>query len=243
MSEIKTVLISGGTSGMGRACVFKFLEAGHNVATFARSGDSCKALENELGGKFPQASYLVLQGDVTDEASVAIIVQKTVKKFGAIDILVNNAGRGLFETIDTIKPGDYLNLLNVNLIGVALLSKHAVQSMKKKKTGHIINIASISGKESGPGREFYSASKYGVMGFSEGLRKELNDFEIKVTTICPGMVKTGFFSQHELRRRKTANKGKLPLMLRPEEIASAIYFIASQPGHVAITDITILPFG
>ena len=238
----KVVLISGGTAGIGKAASLKLLDSGYSVSAFAKNSTSCKILLKEIKGKYSASSFLISRADVTKENDVKKAVGATIKKFGRIDVLINNAGKGYFDDIEHFRKKEYEDLLMLNVVSLALLTKHAVPSMKKHGHGMIINMASISGKESGPEREFYSASKFGVMGFSEGLRKEMSPFGIKVCTVCPGMVKTGFFSQQEIARRKRGNKGKMPLMLMPEDIAEAIHFIISQPEHSEIRDITIMPF-
>ena len=109
--------------------------------------------------------------------------------------------------------------------------------MKKKKMGHIVNVASIAGRTVGFKGSFYSSTKFAVMGYSEGIRKDLEPFNIKVSTVCPGMVQTDFFTKKELWN------GKVPVMLNSADIAKAICFVLKQPTHVEIRDILVMPFG
>ncbi len=236
----KTVLISGGTSGIGRAAVLRLLEDGFNVAAFSRNKDKCDKLEKEL--KKHEGKYLVLDADVADETAVKKVVEETIERFGSIDILINNAGVAYYVACDEVDTDKLHQMIHTNILGVMLLTKHVVPHMKKNKSGLILNIASISGKSAFPKGEFYSATKYAIMGYSEGLRKELKEYKIKVSTICPGMIKTELFGEKELQRRKELWKGELPVMMEPEDISNVISMICSQPERCEIRDLTIMPF-
>jgi NADP-dependent 3-hydroxy acid dehydrogenase YdfG len=236
---MKTALISGGTSGIGKATVKQLLDDGFNVATFSSSKEKCEALKKEVKDK----KLLVLKGDVSSEKDVESIVKETIIRFGSIDVLVNNAGFGYFIHADTVDMAKFRKMLDVNVFGMALLTKFVVPGMKKRKKGIIINIASISGRKVFPQGEFYSATKFAVIGYSEGIRMELREHGIKVCTICPGMVKTDFFTKEDYdRRMKTMWNGKEPVMLDPKDVAKLISFMCSQPAHSNIDDATIMPF-
>ncbi len=114
--------------------------------------------------------------------------------------------------------------------------------MKKENSGLIINIVSTSGKTVFPEGEFYAATKFAVMGYSQGIRKELKEYGIKVSTLCPGMVDTHFFNKEELDRRKKANNGKLPQMLSVDDVTNVIRLICQQSIHCDIQDVTLCPF-
>ncbi len=238
----KTALISGGTEGMGKATALQLLNDDYNVVTFSRNKQKCTALIKEL--KNYKERLLVLTGDVTKETSVKKIIDACVKKFGSLDVLVNNAGYGYWAGSDTVDIQKYKDMIDTNLVGAAIMVKHAVPQMKKQKSGLVINIVSITGKKATyQDSEFYGATKFGMMGFSEGLRFELSKAGIKVCTICPGMVKTPFFTDKEIeRRKKHVWNGVVPQMLAPEHVARAIGFVCSQAEHCDIQDMNILPF-
>ncbi len=239
----KTILISGGTSGIGKAMVLQLLKDGYNVSTFAPQPPSVNAFIKELSQIFDPASFLIQAGDVTKEAGLKKIVSATVKKFKKIDILINNAGYGIFAEADKINVKAYQDMLNVNVVGMAQLTKQVLPYMKEKKKGLMINIASVSGRWSFPRSEFYSATKYAVMGYSEGLRQELEKFGIRVTTVCPGMVKTHFLTKEEYDiRMKNLWKGKEPARMEAEDVARTVSFICKEPDSVEIRDILIMPF-
>jgi len=240
---MKTALISGGSEGIGKGAVIQLLNDGFNVSTFSRDKSKCTALFNELKKKYPNDKFLVLEADVTDENSMKKVVDQTIKKFKNIDVLFNNAGIGYFADCDKLDLEKFQKMIQVNIIGVALLTKMVVLQMKKQRSGLILNIASISGRVAFANGEFYSATKFAVMGYSEGIRNELKDFGIKVATLCPGMIRTNFFDAKELERRMKIWKGKMPAMLEVEDINKIISLICNQPKHCDIRDIIVMPFG
>ena len=163
--------------------------------------------------------------------------------FGRVDILVNNAGIGYYPQADQMDLVRVEEMMQTNLLGTIALTAAAIPSMKTAGSGLIVNIASIAGKLSYPQGAVYSASKFAVMGFSEGLRKEVDAFGIKVATVCPGMVDTDFWSPEELQRREKLGGGKLPPMLSVDDVAGVVGFICKQPEGVDLQDVTVMPFG
>lgn len=240
--DAKTAIVSGGSRGIGKAAVLRLLEDGFNVATFSRDGEKTGKLEKELEGKFGDGRFLVANADVAREEELAEAVGKTLEKFGRIDVLINNAGVGYFEDCDKVDMGGFQEMIQTNVVGVALLTRLVVPHMKRRKSGLIMNIASMAGKRAFANGEFYSATKFAVMGYSDGLRKELGEFGIKVSTVCPGMVKTDFFDERELRRRRKESGGKAPEMLETGDVARVISLICNQSGRSDIRDVTIMPF-
>ena len=238
----KTVFLSGGTSGIGKETLRQFLEVGYNVATFSTNEEKCTVLADELASTYSVDRILVSHGDVTDQDDVTRIVAETVEKFGAIDILVNNAGFGYFRTIEEADMDRVMEMLRVNIFGVMVLTQAVVPHLKERGEGQIINLISISGKRVMPQGEFYSASKFGANGYTEGIRKELAEFGIKVGAVYPGMVDTNFFEPSDLERRTAANGGVRPPMLEPEDVARGILFIAEQPKRSNIDELVIMPF-
>lgn len=239
---MKVALISGGTKGIGRGVVDQLLSDGMAIATFSRNSDQVSRLHEELAGKYNADRFLVSNGDVTSEESVAAVVSRVKEKFGQIDVLVNNAGVGYFRDVDAFDLARFEQMISTNIVGVALLTKHVVPVMKVSKKGLIINVASISGKVAFANGEFYSATKFAVMGYSQAIRAELAPFGIKVSTICPGMIKTDFFDEEELERRKKIWNGKIPQMLEVSDITRLVSLITNQSEHSDIQDLTIMPF-
>ena len=120
----KTVLISGGTKGIGKAAVIQLLEDGFNVATFSKNPDNCEALKNELKDKYGKDRFLIMSADITDETQLTGVVEETKSRFNSIDILINNAGFGYFEDSDKVDTDRFQNMVQTNLVGLALLTKH-----------------------------------------------------------------------------------------------------------------------
>lgn len=236
----KTVLISGGTNGIGKGAVLQLLEDGFNVATFSRNQEKCDLLQKELESQYDQNRFLVMNGDVTDENDLKSDINATIAKFESIDILINNAGFGYFSDCDTVDMVRFQEMIQTNIVGVARLTQFIVPYMKKQKSGTILNVASISGKVVYPKGEFYSATKFAIMGYSEGIRKELKEYGIKVSTLCPGMIKTDFFSEEELKRREK-EWGDFPMM-EVSDISRIISLICNQSEHSDIQDVTVMPF-
>jgi len=240
----KTILISGGVTGIGAATALRFLEEGWQAAVFSNvkehNQDFLKIAKTQgLAGKL-----LVLEADITKEKDLKKVISATKKKFNTIDVLFNNAGIGYFEEADKLDVKKFDRMMEVNVIGMADLTKLVLPIMKKQKRGQIINNSSISGKVGHAKSEFYAATKSAVMRYSEGLRAELEKFGIKVSVIYTSTVKTGFWSKKEFARLKKENwHGKEPVFLSPNDIAAAVRFIVNQPGHSVVEEITIMPFG
>lgn len=239
----KTILISGGVTGIGAATALKFLEDRWQVSVFSNSKEHGRQFAKLAATRGFQKNLLVMEADITREAEIKKVVARTKKKFKTIDVLINNAGFGIFFEAEDVDLKKYRRMLDVNLVGMAVCTKLVIPVMKKQGFGQIINMASIKGRMAGERDEFYSASKFGVMGYSEGLRKELQEFGIKVATVCPGMVKTNFLNKKEYKfREEKVWKGKEPVMMLPEDIGRAISFICQQSANCEIQDITIVPF-
>jgi len=236
----KTVLLSGGTNGIGKGAVLQLLKEGYNVSTFSRDEKKVAKLKEELQ-EFDSSKFLVLCADVNNEKNVKEVVKKTIETFGNIDILINNAGFGYFANADEVDMNRFQEMIQTNVVGVALLTKFVLPYMKKKKEGQIINISSTAGKRAYAMGEFYNATKFAVMGYSDGLRQELKPFGIKVSTVCPGMTKTDFFSKKDLEERKKL-WGYLPKPMDVTDISRVISLICSQSKESDIQDITVAHF-
>lgn len=222
---MRTAVVSGGTSGIGKGIVEQLLEDGFSVTTFSRSEERRERLEREL----PHDHLSVVEGDVSDEERMTEIVRDL-----SIDVLVNNAGIGYWTPADEVDIPKFRRMLDVNLVGPAALTKAALPRMKPG--GMIINISSIAGKRGYARGAFYNATKFGLMGYSEALRKERED--IRICTICPGMVETELFGD-ELDRRKAA--GQVDLLAVPD-VQRVVSLVVNQSDRSDIQDVTIMPY-
>ena len=236
----KTALITGATSGIGRATALAFAAQGIDLIICGRRKDALEELAEELGTR---VNIHTLRFDVRDKAEVAKAIENLPPDFNQIDILVNNAGNA--HGLDPIHTGsleDWDAMIDINVKGLLYVSNAVIPQMAERKSGHIINIGSIAGKEVYPNGNVYSASKHAVDAINKGMRIDLNGMGIRVGAINPGLVETGFSEvrfKGDSERAKTVYEGYKPLT--PEDIADIIVFMVTRPSHVNIADLLVLP--
>lgn len=212
----KIVLITGSSSGIGKEAALRFAAAGAVPVLCARSVDKLQVVSAEIRARFHiEAPVFAL--DVQRDDDVQQVVQAVVEQYGQIDILVNNAGFGVFaDTID-IELSDVVEMMDVNYFGLVRMTKAVLPSMLARRSGQIINIASLAGFFVTPTHGAYAATKFAVMGFSEGLRYELHGSGVSLSTINPGPVETPFFD-----RAPRESIPQFVKFLRPEQVADSI---------------------
>lgn len=181
----KVWLITGCSTGFGRELATNALHAGHKVIVTARKTDDIK----DIVEGFPQTSLAVTL-DVTKPEDIKSAVEGSLEKFGRIDVLVNNAGIGYFGAVEESEEEEVRRMFDINFFGLANMTKEVLPIMRKQRSGHIVNIASIGGLVSFPAVGFYNATKYAVDGLSESLAKECAPLGIKVTVIAPSGFRT-----------------------------------------------------
>ena len=181
----KVWFISGCSTGFGRALSLELLAQGYQVVVTARKvADIADILAID------EANTLGLALDVTVPDQVSAAVQAAIAHFGRIDVLVNNAGIGYFGAVEESEESEVRRMFEINVFGLARLTQEVLPFMRKQRSGHILNVASIGGLRSFPGVGFYNATKYAVDGLSEALYKEVSPLGIKVTVICPSGFRT-----------------------------------------------------
>lgn len=233
----RTALITGATSGIGRAIAYEFAKHGINLILCGRRQDRLDQIEKELKS---HTNVHILNFDVRNKADVFNAIDSLPNNFKTIDILINNAGNA--HGLDPIHLGntdDWDAMIDINVKGLLYVSKAIMPQMVDRKSGHIINIGSSAGRELYPKGNVYCASKFSVTAITEGMRIDLNPFGIKVCAINPGMVETEF-SKVRFKDDAIANtiyKGFK--VMQPEDIAEIVYFIVSRPPHVNIADILV----
>lgn len=182
-----TWLITGCSTGFGRALARAVLTRGWNAVVTAREPDSVADI---VAGH--EATALPLRLDVTDPAQIVAAVRQAESRFGAIDVLVNNAGYGYRAAVEEADDADIRRLFETNFFGLVGLTKAALPGMRARRRGHIVNISSVAGRMAQAGSGYYSASKFAVGGLSDALRKELEPLGIRVTVVEPGGFRTDF---------------------------------------------------
>ena len=236
----RTALITGATSGIGRATAELFAKQGFRLILCGRRQERLDELKNQLG---KQTQVLTLKFDVRNREAVFSAIESLPKEFSQIDILINNAGNahGL-DPIDKGNPDDWEAMLDINVKGLLYMSKAVLPQMVGRKSGHIINIGSTAGKEVYPNGNVYCASKHAVDAINQGMRMDLNAYGIRVGAVNPGLVETEFSDvrfKGDTERATNVYKGFQPL--KPEDIADIIHFVVTRPYHVNIADLVVMP--
>lgn len=231
----KTALITGATSGIGRATAYEFAKHGINLILCGRRQERLETIEKALS---KLTDVHTLNFDVRDKTTTLEAIANLPESFQTIDILINNAGNA--HGLDPIQTGqleDWDAMMDINVKGLLYVSKAVIPQMTKRQSGHIINIGSSAGKEVYPKGNVYCGSKHAVLAITEGMRIDLNPFGIKVTAINPGLVETEF-SKVRFKNDPIADSVyKGYKALQPEDVAEAIHFAISRPPHVNIADI------
>jgi serine 3-dehydrogenase len=238
----KTVFITGATSGIGLSCARLFASKGSRLILAARRTGRLKAITSELKKKYKTDVYSFTL-DVRKYTAVRKAIKNLPAKWRVIDVLINNAG--LSRGLDKLHEGrldDWEEMIDTNVKGLLYVSKEVIPLMTARNKGHIINIGSIAGHEVYPKGNVYCATKHAVDAITKGMRLDLVDTDLRVTTIDPGLVETEF-SLVRFRgnkdKAKVVYKGITPLT--PDDIADAVYFAASRPRNVVIAEMLILP--
>jgi len=235
----ETALITGASSGIGRATARYFAARGLRLVICGRRQDRLDALREELSGI---TEVFSLNFDIRDREAVFKAIGSLPGEFSAIDILINNAGNahGL-DPIEKGNPDDWDAMLDINVKGLLYVTKAVLPQMVARRAGHIIHIGSTAGKEVYPGGNVYCASKHAVDAINQGMRIDLNQYGIRVGAVNPGMVQTEFSEVRFKGDTEKANKvyeGFQPL--KPEDVAEIIHFLVSRPPHVNIADLVVM---
>ena len=233
----KIVLITGATSGIGKATALLLAKNGYRLILTGRRKERLEELKKEISGEVYTLCF-----DVTKSEEVENALKSLPPEWKNIDILINNAGKAI--GIDELASGDiteWEKMIDTNIKGLLYVTRLILPEMKERKSGHIVNLSSIAGKETYPGGSVYCATKHAVNAISDSMRVELLPYSIKVSTISPGAVETEFSVVRFRGDRKKADnvyKGLTPLYAN--DIAECIYFIISRPKNVTIADIKVL---
>jgi NADP-dependent 3-hydroxy acid dehydrogenase YdfG len=236
----RVVAITGASSGIGEATALACVEAGASVALAARRADRIDALAQRINDDGGLA--IAVPTDVADERQARAFVEQTYERLGRLDALVNNAGVMLLGPVTGADTAEWRRMIDANLYGVLYCSHAALPLMQQQGSGHIVNVSSVAGRIASAGSAVYNMTKWGVNGFSEGLRQEALHANVRVTIVEPGAVGTELLSHNNDAVQAMAAKlfeGVKPL--EASDIADAIVYALGQPEHVAINELLIRP--
>jgi 3-hydroxy acid dehydrogenase/malonic semialdehyde reductase len=238
----KLSLITGATSGIGKACAYKFAEAGSNLILIARREEKLNEIAKNLKEKF-NVDIKTITLDVRNRNEVENSVKKLTDEWKNIDVLINNAG--LARGLDKIQDGDYENweeMIDTNIKGLLYVSRNVLPLMIKRNDGMVINIGSLAGHEVYPNGNVYCGTKHAVKAISKGMTIDLNGTGVRVVNIDPGLVETEFSEvrfRGDTEKAKSVYQGYEPLI--GDDIADIALFAATRPKHVMLQDILVTP--
>lgn len=230
--EKRTAIVTGAGRGIGRAIALALAREGADVALAARSVDELEGVAREVEALGRRA--LVAPTDVSVEAEVRALVERTVGEWGRLDVLVNNAGAVAREPLRELTIADWDHVIAVNLRGTFLCSKFALEPMLARGEGWIVNISSGAGKRGVATRTAYSASKFGIIGLTEALDAEVRSQGVRVHVICPGPVES------RMRREGFPNEDPATLA-QPEDVANAVLFCVLQSPTAYTREVLVMP--
>ncbi|HEL2737823.1 TPA: SDR family NAD(P)-dependent oxidoreductase [Streptococcus suis] len=237
----RNILITGASSGIGKAIAYTFAEHGDNVIITGRRKDKLENIKSDLERKF-NVQVHVYNFDITDIEQVISNCQKILQDLGTVHILINNAGLALgLDKFQDYDLTDMLTMVDTNIKGLLTVTRQILPKMVEMNDGHIINIGSTAGIYAYAGAAVYAATKSAVKFLSDGIRIDTIEKNIKVTTLQPGIVETDF---SQVRFHGDVEKAKAVYQgieaLQADDIASCALFVANQPRHVQISDMTIM---
>lgn len=238
----RTIFITGATSGIGKSCAEAFAKNSDQIIITGRRKELLKSVAEELHKKY-QVEVLPLSFDIRNQKECENAIKEIPTHLKTIDILINNAG--LAAGLSPIQEGDlshWERMIDTNVKGLLYISRLIMPQMVNNKKGHIINISSIAGKETYANGNVYCASKHAVDSLTKAMRIDLLQYGIKVTAINPGAVETEFSIVRfdgDIERAKKVYEGYQSL--KAEDIANAALWVSSQPEHVNINELTIMP--
>lgn len=237
----RNILITGASSGIGKALAYTFAEYGDNVIITGRRKDKLDEIKSDLERNF-NIQVHVYNFDITDIESVISNCQKMLQDLGTVHILINNAGLALgLDKFQDYDLTDMMTMVDTNIKGLLTVTRQILPKMVEMNEGHIINIGSTAGIYAYAGAAVYAATKSAVKFLSDGIRIDTIEKNIKVTTLQPGIVETDF---SQVRFHGDVEKAKAVYQgieaLQAEDIASCALFVANQPRHVQISDMTIM---
>jgi NADP-dependent 3-hydroxy acid dehydrogenase YdfG len=231
----RVAVITGASSGIGEATARALAADGHRVALLARRAERIHALADELGN-----GAIAIEADVTDRDSIVAAAERVQQELGGADILVNNAGVMLTAPFTSDQREEHRRMVDTNLLGAMTTTEVFLDQLRANGGGDLVNVSSVAGRVAPAGFAAYAATKWGLNGWSEALRVELQP-DIRVTVIEPGAIATELSDHITNADSKKAAKGYLDIAIPPEDIADVIAFAVSRPQRVTLNEILVRP--
>ncbi|HEX6116548.1 MAG TPA: SDR family NAD(P)-dependent oxidoreductase [Solirubrobacterales bacterium] len=239
--EGKVALVTGASSGIGEATAAALSVAGAKVGLVARRKDRIDALAERIssGG----GTALAIEADISDEAAANDAVKRAHEELGGLDFLINNAGVMLLGPVAGADTEHWRRMIDVNLLGLLYCTHAALPLMGEAGGGHIVNVSSVAGRTASLGSAVYNMTKWGVVGFSEGLRQEVLHANVRVTCVEPGFVETELQGHNEHPMVVDAIEKMRDQIdpLQAVDIANAVLYAVGQPEHVSINEVLVRP--
>jgi NADP-dependent 3-hydroxy acid dehydrogenase YdfG len=236
----QVVAITGASSGIGEATALAAAGAGAAVALAARRTDRIEALAQRITAGGGRA--IAVTTDVSDEAQARAFVERTIDELGRLDVLVNNAGVMLLGPVAGASADEWRRMIDANVYGVIYTTLAAIDHLIARGSGHVVTVSSVAGVRASAGSAVYNLTKFGVNAFSEALRQELAEHNVRVTVVEPGAVSTELrthLSPELQASQQERLAGVTPLAA--EDIANAIIYALGQPEHVSLNEVLVRP--
>lgn len=240
----RVAAITGASSGIGEATALALADAGAAVALAARRSERIDALAKRI--EAAGGSAVAIPTDVADQAQAEAFVTGAAERLGRLDVLVNNAGVMLLGPVEGADPAEWRRMIEVNCLGLLYSTRAALPLLREGGGGHVVNISSVAGRVASLGSAVYNLTKWGVVGFSEGLRQEALHAKVRVTVIEPGFVDTELQGHNtnpmvvEATGRMREQIGEL---LEAQDIAGAVLYAVTAPPRVSVNEILVRPTG
>jgi clavulanate-9-aldehyde reducatase len=238
----QVAVVTGASSGIGEATAKALARAGYAVALAARREERINELTQQIAGDGGKA--LAVPTDVADESSARALIQTAKDELGSVDVLINNAGVMLLGPILGANTEEWKRMVNVNLLGLMYCTHAALPIMQEQGRGHIVNVSSVAGRTARLGSGVYNATKWGVGAFSESLRQEGSNYNVRVTIVEPGFVETELQGHNEnpmVREAIEKNREQIGQVLTADDIADGILYAIERPDYVGINEVLIRP--
>ena len=240
----RRAVVTGASSGIGEATARALAAEGAAVALGARRVDRLESLAEEI--RSAGGSAHAYEVDIGDEDAARSFVESAAEEMGGLDFLINNAGVMLLGPVAGAETDQWRQMVNVNLLGLLYCTHAALPLLAESDHGHIVNVASVAGRMASAGSAVYNLTKWGVVGFSEGLRQEALRANVRVTVLEPGWVDTelqGHNKHPMVVEAMEKNREQTGEVLSSEDMANAILYALAQPQHVSINEILVRPTG